>query len=1360
MPKKHPPHLKLWHLVLCLAWCLTCGAAWSASFDFVQPQLENIGDAESIPEGTVTALTQDARGFIWIGTQKGLLRYDGYRFRRFTHLANDPASLAGDYVLALWAAPDGRVWVGSNSDGLSVFDPASERFERFSHDPARADSLAAGRVLALAGDAQGGLWIATDNGLCYRQTSGSGGFTHYRHDPANPASLLDNRVRSLLLDRQARLWVGTVSGLQLRKPDGKGFETIAGSAPDPAAKGGVAVQALFQAQDGKLWLGSAKHGAAWLMPDAPSGARKLHWLPLESGKPAAAVATSAVATTTVATAAPRPEGLSHAWVRGIAQVAPNRIWLATYGGGINVVDASDGRVLQHLRHDPALSSSLALDSVKPLLLDRSGLLWIGTWGGGLQRFNTHNDMVRLLRHGQNPASHLSHPNIRSMLELANGQILFGTNGNGIDIFSPQSGLTGGYRATPGQRGSLPDGTILALAQTKDGSIWAGTQLAGIVRLQPGSKEWQSIPALPGAQVRRFLEARDGSLWVATDRGAARWQAGQSRFEPVPDQNGTPMTNAVITLAQDREGRIWAGSDNGLWVMPADGKGLQAIPAAPLRASGLVSGYVTGLLVDQTGRLWLATDKGMERLLRWDGKNAEFEHISDLLGQSGQALGANLMQDRSGRIWTEAAIIDPTTMRLVSLSKADGTDSGASWLGAYGKTRDGLLLFGGTLGVTIINPALLKGWEHVPPVVVSDLAIDGKPAPPGALLQGKGELVLSPMQRNFAVEFAALDYSDPNSIRYQYRLQGYDAQWIDTTPQRRSAAYGNLWPGQYTLQVRGSNRLGVWNPHTLNLPIRVLPAFWQTWWCLLLVLLLCAGLIWGMYRWRTRRLNDMIDLRTADILKLGEVGRALTSTLDPEQVFARMYGQVRRRLDTGVFLIGIYDESSEQIHFVYRIENARRQEASVMSIHETDRPAVWCIREQRELVVANSKQLLEYVGTVLPPSEGAATETIVYFPLMLEQRVLGCLSVQSLQADAYDQNQLEFLRVMASYTAIALSNTTAHGDLARAHRHLKETQSQLIQSEKMASLGQLVANVAHEINTPTSAIKASGGNITDALATLLDDLPKVLKLLDAEDEHAFMDLILHAKQHAETLNSREERALKRQLQAQLTEAGIGDAEHCADTLAQLPVRQVLPEWLRLLRHPQAGFVLHCANSVVAMLHNADNINLAVGRVARVISALSAFAGHQSASEAVATDLAEALETVLTLYQNQINQGTTLVREFAVIEPVRCLPGELNQVWLALIQNALQAMNYHGTLTLGIRREGNEAIVSVRDTGCGIAAHLQAKIFEAFFTTKPAGEGSGIGLNIAKKIVEKHHGRIEVQSSVGVGSTFSVHLPYSA
>ena len=187
------------------------------------------------------------------------------------------------------------------------------------------------------------------------------------------------------------------------------------------------------------------------------------------------------------------------------------------------------------------------------------------------------------------------------------------------------------------------------------------------------------------------------------------------------------------------------------------------------------------------------------------------------------------------------------------------------------------------------------------------------------------------------------------------------------------------------------------------------------------------------------------------------------------------------------------------------------------------------------------------------------------------------------------------------------------------------------------------------------------------------------------------------------------------------------------------------------------IFNIAYNLSALNISTENIAVAVKRASKIIFALKTFARYDHSDEKTIASLSEGIETVLTLYHNQIKQGIELIKEYADLKPIKCYPDELNQVWTNILHNALQAMDHKGVIRISISQQNNYAIVAITDNGQGIPAELQAKIFTPFFTTKSAGEGSGLGLDIVKKIIDRHDGKIEVDSKVGKGTTFSIWLP---
>lgn len=1102
-----------------------------ADFAFAEPYFETLGQGK-LPAPAISALLQDAQGWLWIGTRAGLFRYDGYRMRNFTHDPTNPTSLAGAHVTALWQAPDGRLWVGTDNHGVSIFDPQREQFTHLRYDPAHAPKLAGSRVWALVGDGKGGVWIGTNQGLVY-VTDGAAPLRYYRHEPGNPTSLRDNRIFSLLLDKQGTLWVGGAGSLQRYQAAGPGkpasFVPVAFDPANPASLAEKTIRALFQARDGKLWLGTTKHGAAWLNLAEPDPTP--HWLPIDPK---------------------RANHLSDVTVKTIIEPQAGQIWLGTAAGGINIVAAQDGTVLQRLQHDPANASSLTHDNIRTLLQDQSGTLWIGTLGGGLQRHHPAQQAFKVLRHrparpahhrnarpdvaespptGPGPSASLSHPEVRSALELSDGRLLVGTGGNDIDILDRLQGVVGNYR--PDSPGGLSDGTIMALAQTPDGTLWAADRQAGPLRLAPGSDHWQtSTEGLPGPRVYKFLVDHNGVLWAATNIGIAHWQAGSQRFVTQQQLDGKALKVAVETLAEDQQGRLWAGSDHGLWLKTPAASGWQAILHQPGQPDSLPGNDVRGLLVDASNRLWVSTTKGLVRLQSWNGHTAVFEAISTKVGMPGQDFGPNLWQDQAGRIWLckdGLLLLDPHTFRL---SRNAQPDLGLTCTDTWPATRDGLLLSGGSQGLAIFDPAKFAPWTFQPPVRLTELKINGQTTPPGALLP---HLRLTPDQRNFSVEFAALDFSqaDLSKTRYRYQLQGYDKAWINTDSEQRLASYGNLWPGRYTLRVQGSNREGGWSVHELSIPIRVLPAWWQSSWFWVLVLLLSGSLLYAWFRWRVarlrakaRNLQKLVDARTSDILKLGKIGQELTATLDMEQALERVYRQVFARLDADVFAIGLV--TGAMIEFVWLIEHGQRLPNSVISLAEPDRPAAWCVRQQRELITHNRLELGNYLEAVLPPISGQPMETVVYLPLLAEQQVIGCLSVQSPTPHAYSEDQIEFLRILASYTAIAMANSAAHQGLSQSHEeltvalsHLQETQARLIQAERQQisldlhdNLSQTMTGVLLQLATARTMFTQEQNQVPETNRPKLSGLPYVERAMEmAREGHAQTRQLLKALRSA-------------------------------------------------------------------------------------------------------------------------------------------------------------------------------------------------------------------------------------------------------
>jgi signal transduction histidine kinase/ligand-binding sensor domain-containing protein len=834
----------LWAVIGCLMGLVVASTAWAVEIDI--PYFRSVAGTESIANGIATVVVQDQSGLIWIGTPDGLVRYDGYRFENLRHDPEDPGSLSHDFVRNLLPLDDGRLAVATQGGGLSVLDPSSGRFETHRHDPADPNSVLSDALLVLERQPGGGVWIGTAlGGLNYWQP----GEPEFAHHPI-PETLVGEEdstlIRSLLVDRRGDLWVGTRHGLMRRDAETGQFERVASEPGVPGSLHGQYVYSLYEAADGRIWVGTQGHGAVWLDPHTLA----LQRLPLD----------------------PMAGGVGHPWIGGFAEPRAGELWIFTFGAGIDILDLESMVIRERLRHDPAMSGSLAMDRVIQPMIDRSGLLWVGTWGGGLQLYNPRAGAFRALRHSSLRADGPTEPVLLSALEVDTQTIWLGTGGKGIDILDRTRGVIGGYRAEPGQADALQDGTVRALAKTPDGSLWVGTYQAGLHRYM-GEGRFQHYPELlPDQRVRRLSVTADGDLLIGTESGLGILDPVTETLVMAQLNDGRTIDAPVWAVVEDRSGHLWVATPGELLLSRSDHDAFHPLVpervAARAQPPGVVPRGVVDLLSTTDGTLWLIGSGGLMRLAGWRDDLPEFRSYHPEGAATARAYGTSLVEDDVGRLWTAGQMIDPVAGRLYEFGRADGVDVGNFELGAAARTADGNLLFAGTRGLLVIDPAAFEPWDYAPPLVATRLEIDGVAQP---LERLSPELVLGASERRFNIEFAALDYSDPETLRYRYRLQGLDEDWIRTQSGFRVASYNNLWPRHYQLQVGGSNRVGQWSPHQLVVPVRVLPAWWQTTWFLAGLLLLTAACLYGGYwvrvrqmRQRARELALQVRQRTAEL----------------------------------------------------------------------------------------------------------------------------------------------------------------------------------------------------------------------------------------------------------------------------------------------------------------------------------------------------------------------------------------------------------------------------------------------------------------------------------------------------------------
>lgn len=1125
-------------LPICVvALVLVCSSVQATNFEFGDLYFESIGTQGEGPGHNVSAVVQDREGFIWVGTPSGLFRYDGYRFRR-ANVSLPSGSLSNALVRSLLVDRSGRLWVGTGAEGLFVFDPGTATLLHFRHDAADPASLSHDTVRALAEDAAGDIWIGTDGGLDHLP-HGESRIVRAHPGPTSSAAG-DPRVQALLADRSGDLWIGTWNGLSRRRHDSTVIERLHSSVVGKDAFAGELVAPLHELDDGRIVVGTVRKGAFLLSADGVELTR---------------------------VTLPGREQLGRGDPAVVAAIQPNQdeLWLAGYGG-IIVMSVDGSRLIRHLKRDVAVTSSLAHSQVSVLMQDDTGHIWIGGFGGGLQRHDPNNRAIRILRHSPSNPAALTSPDISSVLELDNHEIWVGSRDNGIDIIDRERGLIGAIRPGGSEPGALKNGMIFSLAQTQDRSVWVGT--FGLHRFSPETHVplplEESPPLLQNAAIRKLFVARNGHLWIGTNVGLAHWLPNTRSIAMVSAVDGAPVTGDVNAIVEASDGRLWVGGRFGatsLYTIEPGAKQLQPMNLYS-KTERPLSFSILGMLIDRGGVLWIDTTQSLFRLAEFRPGDGQVDDVGAQLGFPERTVGANLLEDASGRIWTHRIVIDPLSNRVHELLPADGADLGEPWFRAYTKTHDGLLLFGGSKGLMVVDPGSFHPEARASPLRVTDISIDAQALPgwntPAVLSIPSGA-------RTFGVEFAALDFSAPEHVRYEYRLDGYETDWIPQSAERRTASYGNVAPGSYRLQVRAFNRVGTAASNQLSIRVAVEASFWQTRWFTALLVVCALGLVYGGHRLRTasmreraRVLAQQVELRTAEL--------------------------------------------REQV----------------------------AVREGVEL--------------------------------KLKQR---------------------------------------NAELEAVNRDLAGTQSQLLQSEKMAAVGQLAAGVAHEINNPIGYVRSNLTNLRSYardIFSLINAYEPIAQALRADDP-----------------KMREIDAIKNRI----------DFDY---------LRKDLPNLLS---------------------ESLDGIT----RVEKIVRDLREFS-HLDEAEWQIVDIHQGLESTLNVAAHEIKYKADIIKEYGQLPQIECLPFQLNQVFLNLLVNAAYAIKGRGKITLRTGCDGDHVWLEVSDTGSGIKPENLTHIFEPFFTTKPIGSGTGLGLSVSYGIVRKHRGSIEVSSVLDQGTTFIVRLPIRA
>lgn len=813
--------------ILTMGWCdPTYGQIASQTAVKLQPgnyAVKKYTIADGLPSKNTTAAFKDRRGFIWVGTENGLCRFDGYNFKIFYHNAGDPASISNNVINTITEDHKGRLWIGT-MDGLNVMNPLTEQFQAFHHHENQASSISNSKIWSLLCDRQGVLWIGTDDGF-NRYNERLGSFTSYLPNPRSANAIVGKSVNAIVEDKNGKLWLGNWSG-GLNQFDKKTqqFLNFQQKKP-PGLKNPNDIWSLACDDNGSIWVGTYWNGLFNFNP------RTKTFNPV-----------------------PPPDNRNPG-VYSILGVSDHTLLI----GGSTSFFWLDTRT-----HKWELLSGLANYIFGDAYQDRDGIIWI-TAKDGLLKLDRKQYKFAL------KSFDVDNAEVKSIVSKEE-QLWVGTS-RGLYLFDQKSGKRSIFRTGDNQN-SLKSNEISKLYFDSKGMLWILTE-NGFDSYDLKRKVFthydhhSALGSFFNEDVfRDILEVGPGEYYLATDAGLKIYNSYNRTFKHyynVKNGKHTLSSNHLNSLLKDHTGAIWIGTyGGGLNRFDRRTGHFEVFRSSASSGSGLSSDIIWGLFQDAEHNIWAATQDGLNK---FDFKKRHFTSFSKKDGFSNNVF-KEITADKKGNLWinTENGVsnFDLKSRTIKNFDEGDGLRVSKT-LFNNGKE----LLLAGTAGLIRFDPLAIRFNKAIPPVYFSDFQLFNKtvvPGPEGPLkenLNNTRELTLNYDQRVFSFEFVGLNYRHSEKNAYAYKLIGFDTKWNDVGTQRK-AGYTNLNPGTYKLWIRASNNDGVWNNQGRILVIHINPPWYATWWAYLLYIAFFCAVVYGYIVYRNKQQDLKYRIKVASL----------------------------------------------------------------------------------------------------------------------------------------------------------------------------------------------------------------------------------------------------------------------------------------------------------------------------------------------------------------------------------------------------------------------------------------------------------------------------------------------------------------
>ncbi len=863
-------------------------------------QIEQLKIENGLSNSTIFSMLQDKEGFMWFGTTNGLNKYDGYKFTVYTHNNSDSTSISDNIITAMLEDENGFIWIGTRNGVLNKFNRKTETFEKFYVDSSFNEqsnlnddyyeySIVFSRnsnytITSIAEDKKGNLWIGTWGKGIIKFNKKNNTHQHFYSDENNPSSLSYNRIKKILVDYQENIWIGTFGG-GLNKiikdekvvdkntgriKDNLVFEHFKKDENNKYSISNDKVISIYEDRFNSLWIGTYDGGLNKLTNEQksmpPTSARFVKYVHDKQNR----------------------FSLSNNTVMAITEGKKGELWVGTFGGGLDRYDYASEKFIRFI-HDPNNLNSIGDNDVLSLLDDRSGILWVGSeLGEGISKLSYNAVKFDRIKPSIEPNHGLSDNVVWAIYNDTTNYLWVGTYRGGLDRVNKKTHMVKVYRHDSNNSNSIGDNHIRAIKKDDHGNLWIGTYSSGLDKFDIKNNKYyhyeknNDSSSIGANQIQSIYIDKKSNFWIGTFGGGLNTFNEKSiknnkiEFKKyLHDQNDkySLSDNRVYTIYEDSYGILWVGTlGGGLNKFDEKRNLFFHFVHQPNDNTSLSDNRVICIYEDSEKNLWVGTYGG--GLNKFNRESETFKKYSSGIA-SNVSIVYGIEEDGKHNLWLSSDNgifkFNIKSEKFVNYDLNDGVQSLEFSGGAYCKSSDGYIYFGGVNGINYFHPDSIFENSFIPPIVITSIKVLNKP------IKGERKNLILPYNKNFITfEFSSLDYTNPIDNHYMYKLQGLDKDWQAVDASMRMANYTDLSPGKYVFKVKGSNNDNLWDTKGEEINLTILPPFWTTWWFIMLCLVAAWAMIYYLSTLKYRNLLSIEKLKTRLAADLHDnIGSGLT-----------------------------------------------------------------------------------------------------------------------------------------------------------------------------------------------------------------------------------------------------------------------------------------------------------------------------------------------------------------------------------------------------------------------------------------------------------------------------------------------------